>query len=66
MSSSLSFSEIPVTSAQMESARVNFTSGLAPFSFFILSLPTSVLAAAFSHLSLMYLGTLTSQTPLFV
>ena len=57
MSSNLSFSDSPATSAQTASASVKFTSGLAPFVFLIFSFPTSVLGAAFSHLSLMYLGT---------
>ena len=55
--SSLSLSERPDSGAQMASDSVNLTSGLAPFTFLILSLPTSVLAGAFSHLSLMYFGT---------
>ena len=58
MSSSLSVSERPATGAQMLSDRVNFTSGLAPPTFFLIfSFPTSVFAGAFSHLSLMYFGT---------
>ena len=57
MSSNLSFSDSPATSAQTASASVKFTSGFAPFVFLIFSFPTSVLGAAFSHLPLMYLGT---------
>ena len=36
MSSSLSFSDRPATGAQILSDRVNFTSGLAPPTFFLI------------------------------